>query len=109
MLKRRRTSVLNAAFCCLVDFVSSVESERKLVGAVGIENSTILPKPHKRTALQPLLSTQSLQNTTGSAVLGEFRAQTAFSAKLRINPHTLAVQALQGAQIAAQTRSNRPI
>ena len=40
MLKGRRTSVLNAAFCCLADFVSSVESERKLVGAVGIEPTT---------------------------------------------------------------------
>jgi hypothetical protein len=31
---------LNAAFCCLVDFASPVESKRKLVGAVGIEPTT---------------------------------------------------------------------
>ena len=31
---------LNAAFCCLAAFASPVLSERKLVGAVGIEPTT---------------------------------------------------------------------
>jgi hypothetical protein len=41
--------------------------------------------------------------------IGGIRAQTAFSRKTRIYPHTLADQSLQGAQIAAQTHPNRRI
>ena len=38
-VNRQRRSPI-AAFCCLADFASPVESKRKLVGAVGIEPNT---------------------------------------------------------------------
>jgi hypothetical protein len=51
MLSVEALPFLNAAFCCLADFVSSVESERKLVGAVGIVLSIDLTKSHDFTVL----------------------------------------------------------
>jgi hypothetical protein len=39
------------AFCCLADFTSSVESKRKLVGAVGIETTAIQTKRYALTTL----------------------------------------------------------
>jgi hypothetical protein len=43
----QRIPAVIAAFCCLVELTSPVESKRKLVGAVGIEIASLLSKSNK--------------------------------------------------------------
>jgi hypothetical protein len=64
----------SAPFCPRVFLLSAYRPEGWLVGAVGIENSTILPKPHKQrrcnrsyqTITTNTTKTQGVQSTSGS-------------------------------------------
>lgn len=70
----QRIPAVIAAFCCLADFASPVESKRKLVGAVGIEpgrppnsQQSATDKPQSKFAM--LLSPNNLHSSRANCRL----------------------------------------